>query len=700
MNIFKKSIKQNNQEKKFLKKNAPSQKSKKSSNIRLFKKNSISFKVILRVLPIIIITILSVTFFTSALSIKSLKNTSTNLLSQISNLSAKNINDLLSENVKSVESLAHNPLIINNNTPIEDKLSILRNEMSYQKHCDIGIADLNGDLILSDGSTVNISEYDFFKSAINGNSYISEPFQSKFKSYPTIAISAPIKDGMDLTGIVVAFKYDNYISNLSKDISFLNSGNACIIDSSGKLIGHNNNVYVSEGMNISDLLTDKNGSKLDELISSINKYESGTLEVVSEEKLQTLSYSKIPLTNWSVLVTVDNSDILDSLGKLKLTSTITGIISLVLISLVMILSISRISKNILYTSDIMRNFANGNFTPKVNTKFLKDKTEIGTMCNSLAAIQSSIYNSITNIKTNSSTLNDESYNLSAISEELSSLIENVVNSIDDISTGIKNQTDNLEKSSTSLDEFGEKISLISNEVNDVTNRSKNIGKQSDKSNAELEILITSINELNNNFSEFKDSLNTMSKDIEEINEMTSLINSISEQTNLLALNAAIEAARAGESGKGFAVVAEEIRKLAEISSSSAHKIYSIVSNILKNTNNIVNNADNITNSVNTQNNVVNNTIEVFQNISGAIREIIPRMNTISNEFVQLDTEKNYLLSNISNISSVSKKISENTANIHFSSQELNSVSSEVASSAQKVNTLSNDLDKSFEQFNF
>ena len=63
-----------------------------------------------------------------------------------------------------------------------------------------------------------------------------------------------------------------------------------------------------------------------------------------------------------------------------------------------------------------------------------------------------------------------------------------------------------------------------------------------------------------------------------------------------ALNAAIEAARAGESGKGFAVVAEEIRKLAEMSSSSAHKIYSIVSNILENTNNIVNNADNITNS--------------------------------------------------------------------------------------------------------
>ena len=423
-------------------------------------KTSISFKVLLTVLPVVILTLLFLTFFTYRLVENAIYSNSKDLLNQISSVAAQDISDVMSEKIKSIESLAHNPIIIDSETPFQNKLNILLEEKKFQQYSDIGIATPDGNLTLLNGTKVNIKAYDYFNVALSGHAYVSEPFQSNFSKDSLIAISAPIKDMTKTVGVLVAFKYGDDISSLSKKISFLDTGKAYVVNSSSKIIGHSNDDYVKKGTNIGELLTNVDKSAPYELISSISEGKSGSSEVIYDNTLQTLSYSLVPSTGWCVIVTVEKGDLLKTLSSLKSTNIIAGIGSLLLISLILIFAISQISKKILYVVSIMKDFSEGNFTKEIDSKHLKDSSEIGIMCNSLVNIQSSLNTSINEIKTNSDDLNDQSTGLSSISEELSSLIQTIVQAISDISEGTSDQTNNLVSSTNNLNEFGNKISTL------------------------------------------------------------------------------------------------------------------------------------------------------------------------------------------------------------------------------------------------
>lgn len=260
------------------------------------------------------------------------------------------------------------------------------------------------------------------------------------------------------------------------------------------------------------------------------------------------------------------------------------------------------------------------------------------------------------------------------SEEMNSSFNEVASSAEEQSSITESINDYINRNSRHIETIAEDTDELQNLVvdntriiNDGNNTIMQMMEQSER-------LMDIINET----AELMEEFNKQNKSIDEI--LTS-INGIATQTNLLSLNANIEAARAGEHGKGFSVVAEEIRKLAESSSSSVGMIGNILSSLLSKT-------GEISMKVNTgqvmmkQNKESNkNTMAAFEQISGFNKKVIANMNNVHQKI--MDLNKNSAI-----VVSQTKEITDSTGNI---SNALNNI----VTGADAQNQMLQNISKNF-----
>lgn len=180
------------------------------------------------------------------------------------------------------------------------------------------------------------------------------------------------------------------------------------------------------------------------------------------------------------------------------------------------------------------------------------------------------------------------------------------------------------------------------------------------------------------------TVQTLGNSSNQIGEIIQVINDIADQTNLLALNAAIEAARAGEQGRGFAVVADEVRKLAERTTSATKEISAMIKQIQTETDGAVKTMQLATREVESGKGLVDRAGSSLDEIitnSGMVIDIVTQVATASEQQ-----------------SATSEEISKNIEAISQVTQQSAAGAQEIAHSTENLNQLMQNLRELLQRF--
>jgi methyl-accepting chemotaxis protein len=179
--------------------------------------------------------------------------------------------------------------------------------------------------------------------------------------------------------------------------------------------------------------------------------------------------------------------------------------------------------------------------------------------------------------------------MSTLRDSLSEIKQHMIG-VDDALMTLATASDQAAKASTTTSESAssmaasvEQMSVSITSVSASTNEALNISESADQG-AEtggkvISDTVREIDRIASVIDEVSTTIKALGQSSDRISTVVQVIRDVADQTNLLALNAAIEAARAGEAGRGFAVVADEVRKLAERTSTATGEIANMIHNI-------------------------------------------------------------------------------------------------------------------------
>ena len=264
----------------------------------------------------------------------------------------------------------------------------------------------------------------------------------------------------------------------------------------------------------------------------------------------------------------------------------------------------------------------------------------------------------------------------------SKLAENLAEAASTVADSATRQSDSATTTGSAVIQMSASIASVAENTRAAAGVSQSAGKTCTATAAKVDELEKSIRGVAQTVDQSAQVVEDLGKRSGEIYGIVQTIRDIADQTNLLALNAAIEAARAGEQGRGFAVVADEVRKLAERSSTATQGIAEVIQTVQSDT-------DKAVETMKRGATEVSAVVAMMQEAASAMRQIeqdtvqIGGMTgDISRALSSQETSARAITGNVESFASLADENAQASRQSRTSAQELRDVASRLQTSVE------------------